>query len=172
MKALTKEQRALYAQRRKENRKKDPFLSLNRKQRLFVKEYMATGNARRSWQKVYGSKEIEHASIRAYLFMKEHPEVMEWAYASAGLGPDSIIKTLTGALKATKHEFVRKEVVEVPDHWARMKAAEFLMKYTSVAGEKKEEVKGGGTNIVIVNDTKSGAFRVVEGTVEEAQIEE
>ena len=145
-------------------KQENPFLALNLKQRLFVKEYLGRKNATRAWMKAYNVKNYQYAAIAASLFLKRHPEIRDWLFEIEGLGTPAIAKVLKDAFVATKNEYANRQVFNVPDHWARMKAAEFLWKMTTP--QEKAEV-GNQMNVQIIMDRNKGVFEVTDGKIED-----
>ena len=109
------------------DRKIDKKEDLTLKQRLFLKEYIRTGNATRSALKIYDCKDLNSAAAIGYENLRklQYDNFLE----EMGLTDVVLVNTLaTGLTKANKIHGTEDNFIEIPDHATRHKYLETALK--------------------------------------------
>lgn len=146
---------------RKQLSENNPLKLLKPRQRKFLKYFLKTKDRATAWMMSHPTtKDRVNAHVNCSIFLRNHPEVVEWLYSMAGMGEDDLITVVRNSMSAEKKTFyLGKEYVE-PDHYARLKAADLALKMR----ESKEPQKiGNQVNIQIITDKDKGIFKIIEG---------
>lgn len=139
----------------------DVFRLLKPRQRKFLKYFMKTRNRVDAWMMAMKTKNREAAMVNSSAFLRKHPEVTDMLYEMAGIGDDDLVGVVRESFKATRIVPLKSGPVTETDHFARLKGVEVAMK---LRGKDKSAAGGGNTiNVQIVNDSKRGVFRIVDG---------
>ena len=139
----------------------DVFRSLKPRQRKFLMYYMKTKKRIDAWMMAMTTKNRAAAHANSSAFLRNHPEVTDLLYEMAGIGDDDLVQVVRDSFSAMRTVPLKSGPVTEKDHFARLKGVEVAMK---LRGKDKPTGTGGNTmNIQIVNDSKRGVFRIVDG---------
>lgn len=146
---------------RKQMGELNPLKALKPRQRKFLKLFLTTKDRATAWMMSHPTtKDRVNAHVNCSIFLKNHPEVVEWLYSMAGMGEDDLIGVVRGSMNAEKTQFYLGKKYKEPDHYARLKGAELALKMR----ESKEPQKiGNQVNIQIITDKDKGIFKIIEG---------
>lgn len=133
---------------------------LNPRQRFFLQSYLVSGNATKAYMHAYKvpEKHRASASVLASRQLRKVKDAFILLLENNGLDDKAIVNVLKGAFEANRQQVYHSRVYEFPDHYARMKAIELLIKLTGKG--LKEDITMNQMNVQIISDPKKGIFRI------------